>query len=107
MNICAFCDIIQRSVEMNIQKDKTVHELNVSMRKNLHVTGVTEVVSFDENTVTLKTSCGELNIEGGDIKISVLDTERGIVTLEGRIDSMYYAEEKSGDKRGFFGKVFG
>ena len=44
-------------------------------------------------------------MEGKDIKISVLDTERGVVSLDGKIDALFYSDSEDGKKRGFFGKL--
>ena len=40
------------------------HRLTLSDRKKLTLTGVTEVVSFDEDTVVLNTGLGTLVIQG-------------------------------------------
>lgn len=90
---------------MNSVSDKQVHGINISMRKHMDISGVREVDSFDELGVVLKTVCGELTVEGKDIKVSVLDTERGVVSLDGKIDALFYSEGEDGKKRGFFGKL--
>ncbi len=90
---------------MNSVNDKQVHAVNINMRKHMDINGVCEVDSFDELGVILKTVCGELTVEGKDIRVSVLDTERGIVSLDGKIDALFYSESEDGKKRGFFGKL--
>ena len=65
-----------------------------------------EVVSFDESSVVLRSSCGEMTVEGSSLKVGALDTDRGLVTLEGRIDSVYYSEDNTEEKHGFFSKIF-
>ena len=42
----------------------TPHKLTLNDRKNLILTGAAEVLSFDENTVSLKTGLGILTIKG-------------------------------------------
>ena len=91
---------------MEERKDNYQHELKLSKRKNLEVSGVKEVLSFDEMSVVLMTVCGELSLEGKDIKISTLDTDKGMVVLEGQIDSMIYADDTHTEKKGFFGRMF-
>jgi len=81
-------------------------ELRLIHRKKLDVSGVFEVLRFDDNFALLKTVCGELNIEGKNIKISVLDTDKGVVQLEGDIDAIYYGDENKAEKKGIFGKLF-
>ena len=85
---------------MNGQKEKQTHELCVGMRRQMSVTGVSEVLSFDERCVVLRSTCGEMTVEGSELRIGVLDTERGLVSLCGRIDTVYYSDERDGEKRG-------
>ncbi|MBQ8140201.1 MAG: sporulation protein YabP [Clostridia bacterium] len=90
---------------MNTANDKKIHEISLSVRKHMEITGVLDVVSFDELAVVLDTSCGEMTIEGKDIKISVLDTDRGIVSLDGKVDAVYYSDPDENKKRGLFGRL--
>lgn len=91
---------------MNGQTEKQTHEIRIGMRKEMSITGVKEVVSFDENCVALKSTCGEMSIEGSALKVGTLDTDRGIVTLDGKIDAVYYTVNNEEEKRGFFSKIF-
>ena len=90
---------------MNSANDKQVHGININMRKHMDISGVREVDSFDELGVILRTVCGDVTIEGKDIKVNVLDTERGVVSLEGKIDAVFYSDNDDGKKHGFFGKL--
>ena len=81
------------------------HEISLKSRKRMSISGVREVISFDENAVNLRTVCGDLAIEGEGLHIGVLDTERGMVALEGdSVDGMWYLREDSANKRGLFAK---
>ena len=51
------------------------HKLTLNERKKLTVTGVTEVVSFEENTVILKTALGTLMIQGNQLQLKTLSLE--------------------------------
>lgn len=90
---------------MNNQKAREEQELKLLSRKHLDVDGVREVIKFDEEVVDLLTSCGELSIEGKNLKISVLDTDKGVVSLDGIIDALYYSVEQEEKKRGFLGRL--
>lgn len=80
------------------------HSLIMEDRKKLTLTGISDVESFDEQTVTLAADIGELVIKGSALQIKGFSTESGELSLEGEIDSLSYREpDKSG---GFFSKLF-
>lgn len=85
--------------------EKAPHEFQVKNRKTMTVDGVKDVIGFDETTVQLTTACGDMTVEGSEIRIKVLDVERGIVSLEGKIDSVFYADPQSGEKRSFWERL--
>ena len=58
------------------------HTMVVEDRKRLSVSGVTDVESFDEETVALATELGELLIHGYDLHINRIDVERIFVLVE-------------------------
>ena len=89
---------------MNNGNDKRIHDVNMTMRKNMKVSGVAEVISFDDMALVLKTVCGEMTVEGREIKVGTLDTDKGVVTLEGKIDALYYSDPDDDSRRGLFGK---
>lgn len=75
-----------------------VHKLTLMARKALSVTGVKEVISFDTKEVVLATTQGMLVIRGDGLNVNRLLVDKGEVDIEGRIDSMVYAERKNGNK---------
>ncbi len=81
------------------------HNVVLEGRKNLTVSGVADVDSFDEETVIVFTDLGELTIRGNNLHINRLSVEVGELTVEGEIAALIYSDEtpKSG---GFFSKVF-
>lgn len=74
-------------------------------RQTLELDAVTDVVGFDENGVTLRTALGGLSIEGEGLRITRLDLEKGVVALAGRISALFYTEQGSGRKGGFFARM--
>ena len=68
------------------------HHLQLETRKQLTLSGVTEVESFDEQTVELMTDCGALTVEGEGLHIGTLDISRGEVLVTGRINGLYYSD---------------
>jgi sporulation protein YabP len=93
-------------VGMETQKEKCQQILQLTMRKQLEVNGIIDVVRFDDLAVVLQTVCGELTVEGSGLKMSVLDTDKGIVSLDGQVDSIYYSDDIKETKKKLFGRVF-
>ena len=81
------------------------HNLVLEDRRMLTVSGVSDVDSFDEETVVVFTDLGELTIRGSNLHINRLSVEVGELTVEGNIAALIYSEDtrKSG---GFFSRVF-
>lgn len=70
------------------------HKLQLNERTSLTMTGVAEVVSFDENTVVLQTSLGLLVIQGQQLQLKNLTLEGGQVAVEGSIRALSYEEPR-------------
>ncbi len=90
-----------------IKSTATSHEVFMRDRKKITLTGVNEVVSFDDLSVVLKTVCGELTVEGEGIRISSLDTAHGTLEIDGNIQSLSYFDKKREGSKGVFGRIFG
>ena len=70
------------------------HKLTLNARKHLTVTGVTEVVSFDETAVIAHTELGTLVVQGKDLQLKTLLPEGGQVAVEGNISALLYEEPR-------------
>lgn len=80
------------------------HKLTLTRRSKLTMTGVNEVVSFDENTVVLQTCMGMLVIQGEGLQLKTLSVEGGQVAVEGTVGSLHY--EQSRPAGGFLRRLF-
>ena len=80
------------------------HKLSLDQRKNLTMTGVTEVVSFDENTAVLKTGVGMLVVQGQQLQLKTLTLDGGNVAVEGQISALTYEQIRQG---GWLGRLLG
>ncbi len=67
--------------------------LKLDGRERLSLSGVTDVDSFDEAGVQLRTLGGTLQIRGDSLHMERLDLDRGEVTLTGRIDAAEYTDD--------------
>ena len=74
-------------------------------RKRLVISSVTDVESFDDNSISLITSLGVLIIKGADIKIEKLNLDPEEVIATGNFYLMEYVSDEN-TKSGFFKKMF-
>ena len=84
---------------------KMPHSLICENRKTLTATGVSNVDSFDEQTIVAYTDLGELVVKGKNLHINKLNVETGELTLDGEISSLSYAEPQA-TGGGIFAKLF-
>ena len=86
-------------------KSQKEHALTLENREKMFLSGIDEVVSFDEHNITLNTTLGAMNIEGEGLHILTLSLESGEVTVEGHIDAIFYENRTEKVKRGFFSRL--
>ena len=58
------------------------------------MTGVTEVVSFEETAVVLHTVLGRLLVQGQGLKLKTLSLDGGQVAVDGEISALIYEEPR-------------
>ena len=81
------------------------HKLTLNERRQLSMTGVSEVVSFDDTTVILHTQLGTLNIHGKDLQLKQLSLEGGQVAVDGTVSALIYEEPRQSG--GWLSRLFG
>lgn len=90
-----------------IPEKQEKNDIALRSRQHIDITGVREVQSFDENSVVMTTCCGDMSVDGEGLKIGTLDTDRGIVSVDGKISAIVYYDDCGEDKKkGFFGRMF-
>lgn len=77
-------------------EEKLPHKLQLNERRNLTMTGVTEVVSFEENAVVLQTSLGTLIVQGQGLQLKTLTLDGGQVAVDGTVSALIYEEPRQG-----------
>lgn len=94
---------------MTNQKETTAlaldHRLSLEGRNKLAVTGVTDVLNFDEAAAVLDTSRGTLIIRGSGLHVEQLDLDSGQVRLSGEVNSLVY-EETAATQGSFLQRLF-
>lgn len=87
-----------------MEQETLPHRLTLIERSKLTVTGVTEVVSFDDTMVALQTGLGSLTVQGNQLQLKTLSLEGGQVDVEGSISALSYEEPSRG---GWLSRLFG
>ena len=80
------------------------HNVIMENRRNLSISGVRDVDSFDEQSVVLVTELGQLTVRGSGLHISHLDQDTGELAMCGEVSELVYAEQKP-DGKGFFARL--
>ena len=84
------------------------HGVSIAERKNILVTGVKKIESFDNEEFLMDTTLGFLTIKGDGLEIIKLDTYQGNVSIKGNVDSLSYAVKgvKKEKDESFLNKLF-
>lgn len=80
------------------------HTVMLDNRGKLVLTGAEDVSGFNEETVSVLTSCGQLVIKGENLHIDKLNLETGDVSVDGKINAFQYLG--SGQSRSKLSKLF-
>ena len=82
------------------EKSGLSHRVVLNDRNQGSLTGILDVISFDESMIVLDTDMGLLTIKGKDLHVSRLTLEKGEVDLDGTIDSLNYSSNEALRKSG-------
>ena len=84
-----------------------IQNLVLENRGRISISGVLDVLSFDDQVVIVETELGLLTVKGEDLRINKLSIDTSEVVVEGDVYSMNYSE-KDMDKKGasLLGKIF-
>ena len=85
----------------------TGHELKISDRREIHLTGIKKITSFDNEEFLMESSMGVILLKGSNLEILKLDTHDGNVRIKGKINSFTYLDaEQKQNNESFFSKLF-
>lgn len=97
---------------MDLKKDLKQEEkssnLTLENRKKITISGVIEVISFNDEKIILNTTKGMLTIKGMGLKMNKLDVQNGDVLVVGEgIDSLIYSLKNAPkEKESIWNKLF-
>ncbi len=82
------------------------HGLVMENRKQIALTGVHKVHSFDPKEIVLDTELGMLSIKGEQLGIKLLNLEDGKIDLEGHVTALIYQRASGGSRQGLMQRIF-
>lgn len=91
---------------MQDKNANTNQSIILENRKNMTISGITDVDSFDEKAICLYTQLGELTIQGRELHIDSMSIETGDMTVTGDIWSILYGDKDKKAPLTVFGKLF-
>jgi sporulation protein YabP len=72
-----------------------IQNIILENREKLNISGVVDVLSFDDQIVILETELGLLTIKGENLKINKLNIDTSEVTLDGKVSNLSYSNSDS------------
>lgn len=90
------------------ERSPVLHRVSMTGRRAAILTGVEDVLSFDDHEILLETTEGVLTIKGEELHVNRLSVEKGEIDIEGRIASLSYTEKDGFRQNGesLFGRLF-
>lgn len=83
------------------------HEVKMTDRKTIYLTGIKKIVSFDNEEFLMESNMGVILLKGESLELNKLDTSDGNVKIKGKINSLSYVDSKSKNKdEGLLTKLF-
>ncbi len=96
--------IIEERKNVNVG---VIQNLVLENREKLSVSGVLDVLSFDDQVVMIETELGLLTVKGQNLRINKLSIDTSEVIVEGEVSYLAYSEaNQSKTSSGFLGKIF-
>ncbi|MCL2372108.1 MAG: sporulation protein YabP [Defluviitaleaceae bacterium] len=94
---------------MGEEKRRSVsrHSLQVDRRENVTVTGMIDVISFDEESIIGETEMGIIIIRGANLHVKRVNLENGELIVSGEIDGITYENPSGGVRaKSLLGRLF-
>ena len=73
----------------------TFQNIVLENREKLNITGIVDVLSFDDQIIIIETELGLLTIKGEDLKINKLSIDTSDFMVDGKINSLTYSSSDS------------
>ncbi len=94
--------------DIKSQRPNKKHNITINNREDIKMTGILDVLSFDEELVICQSDIGVLILKGLNLHVNKLDLDNAILELTGFITGLQYEEDHvlSKNKPSVFSKIF-
>lgn len=93
--------------DRNVIKTGVIQNIILENRQKLSISGVNDVLSFDDQVVMVDTELGLLTVKGYNLKINKLSIDTSEVIVEGDINYLAYSEKnEEKEKTSLLSKIF-
>jgi len=83
------------------------HGITIEKRESINVSGVIDVISFDEESVIAETELGVVIIRGINLHVKRINLESGELSVTGEIDGLAYENPGAvGKSKSIMGRLF-
>lgn len=79
---------------MSEDKISAIHNVIMEKRAKLNMSGVTQVLTFDDETVVLETDMGMLTVKGTKLNIGGFSASSGELNMTGSVYALVYTDDK-------------
>lgn len=90
----------------NSQPEQKRQNLVLRNQTELELTGIIKLLSMNNNEFVVQTNFGDVFIKGDNLEMKQLDTEKGIIWINGKIIGFEYLDVKKPKEQSFFKKLF-
>ena len=98
--------MIEERKNVNVNSN-IIQNIVLENRKKLSISGVNDVLSFDDQVVIVDTELGLLTVKGENIKITKLSLDTAEVIIEGEISNLSYSQNNQEKNSGtLLSKIF-
>lgn len=93
--------------DRNTVKTGVIQNVILENRQKLSISGVLDVLSFDDQVVMVETELGLLTVKGEELKINKLSIDTSEIIVEGDISYLAYSEKtQEKNKQSLISKIF-
>lgn len=88
-----------------LEENYSSQNIIIEGRKRLEISGIKDVISFDEETLLLDSVMGRITVKGEGLHIESFNTQSGDLTAAGKIHAAVYMSDAKA-QGGLLSKLF-